>query len=327
MSKKKLYLVFLLSLCIAGFLIYNKINDTLLYVSASGQSITSQVHEPTLEELKEEIDEDVAKLLEEEQLGEVVQENQNLSQEKMELIANIVSNGDDIPQEELVALINLIISSSVHVAVPEIDIPIEQPLPVPDTNQLVADPSFVQPISIAIVGKDTRKKGGSLNTDVIMVLVLEPTDKKMTLLSIPRDTKVKIPGYSRHYKVNSTYARGEIARNNAKSQKKPITVTGASLLKDTLSNLLGIPIQHYVLVDFEGFTKIIDQLNGIEVTVDKRMVYTDSTDGTHINLQPGTQLLNGKQALDYVRHRKDDRGSKYYSSDMDRNQKTGLSLT
>ncbi|WP_428978375.1 LCP family protein [Brevibacillus halotolerans] len=50
---------------------------------------------------------------------------------------------------------------------------------------------FAKPISIVIVGKDTRKKGSSLNTDVIMVIVLNPKDKKITMVSIPRDTKEK----------------------------------------------------------------------------------------------------------------------------------------
>ncbi|AIG26620.1 hypothetical protein DM460_04855 [Brevibacillus laterosporus] len=55
---------------------------------------------------------------------------------------------------------------------------------------------FAKPISIVIVGKGTRKKGSSLNTDVIMVIVLNPKDKKITMVSIPRDTKVKIQDMS-----------------------------------------------------------------------------------------------------------------------------------
>ncbi|PPA90209.1 hypothetical protein C4A77_25005 [Brevibacillus laterosporus] len=71
----------------------------------------------------------------------------------------------------------------------------------PLTANTAAKPNeFAKPLSIVIVGKDTRQKGSSLNTDVIMVVVLSPKDKKITMVSIPRDTKVKIPGYERFYK-------------------------------------------------------------------------------------------------------------------------------
>lgn len=76
-----------------------------------------------------------------------------------------------------------------------------------------------------------------------------------------------------------------------------------------------------MLIDFEGFRKGIDALGGIEVNVDRRLVYHDPTDGTSIDLNPGLQTLNGKQALDFVRHRHDDRGLKYYSTDYERNDR------
>ncbi|WP_275045181.1 MULTISPECIES: LCP family protein [Brevibacillus] len=78
------------------------------------------------------------------------------------------------------------------------------------------------------------------------------------------------------------------------NKKKDITTTGSDLLKKTLQDLLGIPIYHYVLVDFEGFQRIIDQVNGIDIVVDKRMNYTDPSDGTNINSQPGIHHLDGK---------------------------------
>ncbi|MGG1444830.1 LCP family protein [Brevibacillus laterosporus] len=71
----------------------------------------------------------------------------------------------------------------------------------PLTANTAATPNeFAKRLSIVIVGKDTRQKGSSLNTDVIMVVVLSPKDKKITMVSISRDTKVKIPGYERFYK-------------------------------------------------------------------------------------------------------------------------------
>jgi LCP family protein required for cell wall assembly len=178
------------------------------------------------------------------------------------------------------------------------------------------------PFAMVILGKDTRDgESGLKNTDVMIVAVVQPKEKKVKLLSIPRDTRVMIPGYTKYHKINSAYSRGENARLKAERNNEPVTVTGISLVKKTLEGLLGIPIKHYVTVDFEGFKAVIDELGGIEVNVERRLVYHDPTDGTSIDLEPGLQVLDGQKALDYVRHRHDDRGSKYYSTDFERNER------
>ncbi|MCF6093010.1 LCP family protein [Microaerobacter geothermalis] len=176
-------------------------------------------------------------------------------------------------------------------------------------------------ISLLIIGKDTRPETGSLNTDVIMVAVLNPKNKQVTLVSLPRDTKVKVPGYKGYSKINGVYAKGELERREAEKAGKPVEQTGITLLKKTLERMLGIPIQHYVTVDFQGFMAVIDKLGGVKINVDKSMKYTDPTDGTRIDLEPGLQTLNGEQALGYVRHRLDNRGPNFYSSDFDRNRR------
>lgn len=322
MSKRKLTFILLLSFCITLFFVYQKASETLIYVSASGGSDPplqkENIYHQDAEEVIRTIDKDVTRLLEEEQ--DIIQTQHDISQEKLELLATLIKNADAVPREDLISTINLIISNPGTPKMETSTISKHRLLPL--TANTAATPNeFAKPLSIAIVGKDTRQKGSSLNTDVIIVVVLSPKDKKITMVSIPRDTKVKIPGYERFYKVNSAYARGEIARIKASNKKVDVTTTGPDLLKAALQDLVGIPIHHYVLVDFEGFQKIIDQVNGIDVVVDKRMIYTDPTDGTNINLQPGVHHLNGKQALDFVRHRHDDRGLKYFSSDMDRNKR------
>ena len=173
-------------------------------------------------------------------------------------------------------------------------------------------------ISIVLIGTDTREGLGMLNTDVIIVAALNPKTKHVTMMPIPRDTGVKIPGYNSYSKINSVYARGEVERRAAERNNKPVTETGPSLLKKTIEDAIGIPINYYVMTDFEGFEKVVDELGGVQVEVDKSMKYDDPTDGTHINLQAGPQVLNGKQALGFVRHRMDNRGSKYFSTDFDR---------
>ncbi len=178
-----------------------------------------------------------------------------------------------------------------------------------------------KPMSIVILGRDTRKETGSMNTDVMIVSVVNPVTKKVTMLSLPRDTRIKIPGYRGYHKINAIYANGEAERRQAEVNGQVPTENGVTLTKKTLEQMLGIPIQYYVEVDFEGFKAIIDELGGVEVNVDRKLVYDDPTDNTHINLEPGIQTLNGEQALGYVRHRHDNRGVKYFSNDFDRNRR------
>jgi LCP family protein required for cell wall assembly len=176
-----------------------------------------------------------------------------------------------------------------------------------------------KPISMVILGRDTRPKLGTMNTDVMIVAVANPQTKKVTMVSLPRDTRVKIPGYRGYRKINEVYADGEAERRQAERNGQPVTENGITLVKKTLNEVLGIPIDHYVVIDFEGFKSVIDELGGVEINVDRRLYYNDPTDGTHIDLKPGRQLLNGDQALDYVRHRKDSNGND--SSDFDRSRR------
>ncbi|MEJ8546786.1 LCP family protein [Brevibacillus borstelensis] len=185
------------------------------------------------------------------------------------------------------------------------------------------DPTYHndKPLSLVVLGSDNRPETGSMNTDVMIVAVANPATKKVTMVSLPRDTRVKIPGYRDYHKINSVFANGEAERRQAERKKQTPTEDGISLTKKTLTELLGIPIDHYVAVDFDGFKAVVDELGGVEVNVDRKLVYDDPTDKTHINLNPGVQVLNGEQALGYVRHRHDNRGTKYYSSDFDRNRR------
>lgn len=174
-----------------------------------------------------------------------------------------------------------------------------------------------EPIGIVLMGMDSREETGSLNTDVIMVAVLNPKTKAVTVVSIPRDTYVRVEGFRRG-KANAFYSRGEAARIKAEHNKETVTVTGPSLAKDVFSGFLDVPIQHYVTIDFEGFRQVVDALGGIEVNVDQDMRYVDSADGTDINLKKGVQVLSGKEALDFVRFRQSNRGGPD-SNDIERN--------
>lgn len=170
-----------------------------------------------------------------------------------------------------------------------------------------------EPIAILMMGMDTREETGSLNTDVIMVAVFNPDTKAVTVVSIPRDTYIRLDGYPRG-KANSFYSKGERKENT----------DGPTLAKEVFSQYFDIPIRHFVTVDFDSFRKTIDALGGIDVYVDQDMCYRDYADGTNIHLNEGQQILDGKNALDFVRYRKSEGQGCPDSNDIDRNQRQQL---
>ena len=121
-----------------------------------------------------------------------------------------------------------------------------------------------------------------------MVGRIDFTRKTVSLLSIPRDTRADIPGFGIG-KINAAHAHG-----------------GPALTADTVRTNFGIPTDHYIALDFDGFEHAIDQLGGVDVAVDKKMDYDDNWGHLHIHLKPGMQHLNGQQAMGFVRFRHSD---------------------
>lgn len=141
-------------------------------------------------------------------------------------------------------------------------------------------------INIAIFGVDTRGQQTSPHTDTIMIVSIDPVQKKAALLSVMRDTYYRIPGYGEE-KINAAHAIG-----------------GPDLAVKTVEDLLKINIPYWVRTDFVGFEQIVNELGGVDINVEKDLVYHD--DGIYdINLKKGYQHLDGKQALGYVRFRHD----------------------
>lgn len=141
--------------------------------------------------------------------------------------------------------------------------------------------------NILIMGVDKRS-GDVGRSDTLMVAMVDPGKDKISLLSVPRDTLVSIPGHGWD-KVNHAYAYG-----------------GHTLSQKTLENFLGIQINNYVLVDFHGFVKLVDAIGGVDIDVEKDMQYTDPYDGETglvINLHAGRQHMDGTTAIQYVRYR------------------------
>ena len=142
---------------------------------------------------------------------------------------------------------------------------------------------------IMIMGIDQHiREDDEGRSDTLMVAMLDPHTDKAALLSIPRDTRVHIPGYG-FDKINAAYSLG-----------------GQKLTQKTVERFLSIPIDHYVAIKTSSFCRIIDAIGGVDIDVEKRMFYEDPWDdngGLVINLQPGMQHMDGKTAITYVRYR------------------------
>jgi len=139
-------------------------------------------------------------------------------------------------------------------------------------------------VNILVLGVDERD-GDKGRSDTMFVATIDESTKAVSLLSVPRDTRVRIPGYGWD-KINHAYADG-----------------GSELSQKAVENLLGIPIDYYVTIDFAGFYKIVDAVGGVDVDVEKRMYYEDPYDELVIDIRPGLQHMNGKTAIQYVRYR------------------------
>ncbi|OEH91628.1 LCP family protein [Bacillus solimangrovi] len=142
--------------------------------------------------------------------------------------------------------------------------------------------------NILLLGTDTTSaKGG--RTDTIMIAQYDPENGTAKLASIMRDSYVSIPGYG-YNKMNTAYVFG-----------------GAELVRQTIKENFNIDVQYYALVNFDGFTEIVDELapKGIDIDVEKSMNYVDRAGGLYIDLQEGQQKLDGEQLLHYARFRHD----------------------
>ncbi len=175
-----------------------------------------------------------------------------------------------------------------------------------------------QAFATLIIGLDARPGMINYNTDVLIVAILNPETKKVSLLSIPRDVKVAVPGYGDH-KINAIYSIGEHEKMLQENRGDTVTVSGIDLLLQSVSDFLEIPVKHYAFLDFKGFEAMIDKLGGVTVNVDRYMHYIGESDGTYINLRPGVQRLSGKQALDFARFRLSSDGND--SNDFARNRR------
>jgi LCP family protein required for cell wall assembly len=161
-------------------------------------------------------------------------------------------------------------------------------------------------INIVFMGIGGSNHPGGQLTDSMMVVSIKPKENALAMISVPRDLYVSVPNHNLKTKINEVYSIGDKENKGG----------GPDLVKQTLQNVLGIPIHYYVTLDFTGFEKIIDQLDGVDINVEHTIYdpyYPDAKMQGYdpFYLKAGQQNLNGKVALKYVRSRET-------SSDFDR---------
>ncbi len=149
-------------------------------------------------------------------------------------------------------------------------------------------PQSPSAMNLLVLGSDRRpdEEAEGSRSDTIIIVHVDPDNDYLSMLSLPRDLRVDVPGYGLN-KLNFAFSVG-----------------GAALTIRTVEQLTGVDINHYVEVSFDAFRDITDSLGGVYVDVDQRY-YNDNPNFELIKLSPGYQLLNGVDALDFVRYRHD----------------------
>lgn len=155
--------------------------------------------------------------------------------------------------------------------------------------------------SALLVGIDTRgAKSDLMNTDSMIIATYNYETGNITMVSVPRDTYVKVPNENWYTKINGIYGHGESLKKGS----------GMNYLRGVLQNVTGIEIQYHALVDLQGFKKMIDAVGGVTINVEN--TFTDYQYPTEAKNKPvyetvtfkkGPQKMNGETALKYARSR------------------------
>jgi LCP family protein required for cell wall assembly len=165
-----------------------------------------------------------------------------------------------------------------------------------------------QPAIALVIGYDHRAGDGNApsRSDTMMLIRADPSTKTISLLSLPRDLSVPIYCPSR----TATGRNGPAVVDGTGRINSAYAFCGPTGSLETVRHLTGLPINYLISVNFLGFIAVVNKLGGVWMDVDRRYynrnVGTAATDYANIDLQPGYQLMNGKQALSFVRFRHTD---------------------
>lgn len=164
-------------------------------------------------------------------------------------------------------------------------------------------------VNILMMGRGGEGHDGADLTDTMILVSIDPIAKEASMLSIPRDLWVPVPGYS-SMKINAAFATGKQAafakatRNNKVSNQQA-EEAGFALAEETVEKNLGIPINYHAMVDFSGFRQAIDIVGGIDLNAPAAVAEQMRIDGQNykLNVKPGQQHMDGFTALAYSRSR------------------------
>jgi LCP family protein required for cell wall assembly len=136
---------------------------------------------------------------------------------------------------------------------------------------------------------------------MMLLARLDFEHKKITALSIPRDTMYALPGYKKH-KMNAYFSIAPFKKDSP----VPILAQRAELTKKAVEGLLdGVHVDETVVLNFDAFKSLVDLVGGVTIDVPEEMNYDDDAGELHIHLKPGIQKLNGAEAMGFVRFRHD----------------------
>ena len=166
-------------------------------------------------------------------------------------------------------------------------------LPIPPPVDRIKQPDGQ--INILLMGSDQRRYSSGFRTDTLVLLTLNPESKTVSLTSFPRDLYVYIPGW-RMERINTAHAHGDFETTQM-----------------TFAYNLGVWPDHYILINFWSFERIIDELGGIDVDVEKGLGDQRDRHGYYY-IPPGNTHMDGETALWYSR-------SRYTTNDFERNRR------
>ncbi|PZN13081.1 MAG: LytR family transcriptional regulator [Bacillota bacterium] len=166
-------------------------------------------------------------------------------------------------------------------------------------------------VNILLLGVDAREEGEQTRSDTIILVSLDPRSQEVSMLSIPRDSRVEIPGYGWD-KINHAHAYG-----------------GVELAMQTVTHNFGVPVHHWARIDMPGFLELIDVLGPVTVNVPYDLRLRDGR-----RLDAGPHQMDSELALAYLRERYNDRNGDFgradrqqqFLIDVARQMKSNLSL-
>jgi len=148
--------------------------------------------------------------------------------------------------------------------------------------------------------------------DMILVARLDFKTKRITGVSIPRDTLCQLAGY-REQKINAYHLLGQKNGGGAEG--------GKELMKRAVESLIPVQIDRVLVLDYDAFQDMVDEVGGIKLYVAKQMDYDDDAAKLHIHFKPGQYHMNGYQAMGFVRFRKSNKGHRGGDSDFARQER------